>query len=261
MGQQMQEPPNQLVNRDVPTVVGSRGGLYPRWWIVSAFITGILAILLLLVGPYVPCSATSNLCHFTNWYSILQVLVVWAVFVLVWFLAMIFGIGSIEIPRRERSSLAEFVRSLSEFGPLHSLLLIFGTLALVSLIAMWVLDSTTPLAFAFCSIVVFVANASLFFRRPVYQRRNSLIGYGVLGLLGLTLTLIYRLQNIAEQPFFLAEGLLIVTGIWSIFWRPQPAQLPSAQDQLDANIAQATSPLYVLRSIWPFNRLFPNRPF
>lgn len=259
--QQMQQPPNPPINRDVPNIVGNRSGLYPRWWILSAFVTSILAILLLLLGPHIACSATGNLCHFTTWHPIIQVLVIWAAVILIWFLALIFGIGSIEVPRRERSRPAEFISSFSEFGPLHPLLLIFGALALCGLIAMWIFDSTTGLAFAFCSIVVFVANASLFFRRTGYQQRSSLIGYGILGLLGLVFTLLYRLQNPHEQPFYLAEAVLIIVGIWAIFWRPRPAQTLTAQEQLDANIAQATSPLNILRSFWPFNRLFPNRPF
>lgn len=257
--QQMQQPPNPPINRDVPNIVGNRGGLYPRWWILSAFITSILAVLLLLLGPHIACSATGNLCHFASWHPVIQVLVIWLAFILIWLLALIFGIGSIEVPRRERSRAAEFISSASEFGPLHLLLLIFGGLALCGLIAMWILDSTTGLAFAFCSIVVYVANASLFFRRTGYQQRNSLIGYGILGLLGLVLTLLYRLQDPREQPFYLAEALLIIAGIWAIFWRPRPAQ-ETAQEQWDANLAQTTSPLYILRSFWPFNRLFPNRP-
>ncbi len=256
---QMQQLPDPPVNQNVPDIVGNRGGLYPRWWILSAFVTSILAIMVLLLGPYFPCSATGNLCHLTTWNPVVQVLVIWAAFILIWLLALIFGVGSIEVPRREVSRLAEFIRSVSEFGPLHPLLLIFGAIALCALAVMWIVDSTSPFAFAFCSIVVFIANASYFFRHNGRQQRGYLIGYGVLALAALILTLLFRLQSDME-PYFLAEALLIGIGVWAIFWHPRPTRQLTAQEQLDQSNAQARRPLYILRSFWPINRFFPNRP-
>lgn len=256
---QMQQLPDPPVNQNVPDVVGNRGGLYPRWWILSAFVTSILAIMVLLLGPHFPCSAAGNLCHFTTWNPVVQVLIVWAAFILIWLLALILGVGSIEVPRREVSRPAEFVRSISEFDPLHPLLLIFGAIALCALVAMWVVDSATPFAFAFCSIVVFIANASHFFRHTGRQQRSYLIFYGVLALIALILTLLFRLQSEMES-YFLAEALLFGIGVWAIFWHPRPARQLTAQEQREQSNAQARRPLYILRSFWPINRFFPNRP-
>ena len=252
----MQQPPNQ----QMPNVVGMRGGLYPRWWILSATILSLIMIVLLLFGPFFPCSARSSFCQISSWHPLIQVGLVWLAFIIIWLVSLIFGVGGIEVPRRERTRTAQFFRSISEFGPLRPLLIIYGAIALCALIAMWLLDRTTPLAFAVASLVVFVANASLLFRRSGRNRRAALIGYGVLGLIALILTLLYRLQNRADSPFLLAEGLLIIIGIWAIFWHPRPDQQLTAQQQRNAGIARSASPLYILRSLWPINRFFPNRP-
>lgn len=253
--------PNQEVNRDGPNVVRHRGGWYPRWWIISAFFCSTLIIFTILFGRFLPCFTTNAyLCHVDTWYPVLQVLLIWSIFIIFWWLALLFGLGPIEVPGRERSQIARFFRSVSEFGPLHLLLMIYGSVALCGLAAMWLLDRTTPLAFAVASIVVFVANCSLFQQSTGRERRRYLIGYGVLALIALVLTLLYRLQSEAETPFILAELLFIGIGIRAIFWRPRPARQLTAQEELDENIAQAASPLYILRSAWPFNRFFPNRP-
>jgi hypothetical protein len=253
-------PVNQPVNRNVPNIIGNRGGWYPRWWVLSAFISSVLLLLLTLFGRFFACSATSvGLCNVASWHPVLQVAVIWAAFVLIWLLAFIFGVGTIEVPRRDRSSAAEFFRSLSEFGPLRFLLLLYGVIALWLLVVLWFLDRTTPISFAFLSMVVFVANCSFFHGHSAVEQRRYLIGYGVIALFAFIMTALYRSQNVAESPFLLAEGLLILSCIVAVIRRPRQAQL-TAQQLVNANINRAASPLYVLRSLWPINRFFPNRP-
>jgi hypothetical protein len=266
----MQEPliravpdPNQRVDRNVPSIVRSRGGWYPRWWILSAFFCSLVIMFGSLTWYLSPCSTPGNfnfLCYFATWHPLWQVLFTWLIFLIFWAIALLLGIGAIEVPRRERSRFAVFFRSVSEFGPLHPLLLFYGFFALCGLIAMWYMGRTTPLAFATTSIVVFVANCSFFQRRSGREQRFYLILYGILGLAGIGLSIMYRRFAPSETPFFLVEGLLVCVGVWAIFWRPRPPRQLPAQELLEESIALTTSPLYLLCSIWPFNRFFPNRP-
>jgi hypothetical protein len=188
-----------------------------------------------------------------------QVLSIWAVFFVIWGLALILGMKTIEVPRRDHGKVSQFFRSISEFGPLHLLLVTYGLIALVALLAMWWMQKTTPLAFAFSAIVVFVMNCSILQRQTGRGRRSWLLLCGFFAVVCLVFIVIYRRFAIVETPFIMAEGLVALVGGWAIFWRPRPEQQLTAQDILDASINQASSPLYILRSIWPINRIFPNR--
>jgi hypothetical protein len=228
--------------------------------VLSALLINLLFVIIFCFGRYFPCSAAGYLCSFTGWHPVFQVAVVWLVFLLIAGLAFLLGLGAIEMPRPHRSWPARFFRSISEFGPLRLLLEFYGATALAVLIAMWLLNRATPLSFACLGIVVFVGNACFFYQRTARERRNYLIGYGVIGLITLPVTALYRLANQDLWPFFLAGALLMISGIAASLWHPRPVRQLTAQEQVDANIARAATPGFLLRNIWPFNRFLPNRP-
>ncbi|HEU5382462.1 MAG TPA: hypothetical protein VFV38_44185 [Ktedonobacteraceae bacterium] len=254
------QPPDQRINRNVPNVVGARGFFYPRWWVLSALIMSLLFLLVFCFGRFFPCSSAGYLCSFSSWHPVFQVAATWLVFLLLAGLAFLLGLGPLEMPRRHRSPLARVVRNISEFGPLRLLLQFYGVIALGVLIVMWLLDRATALSFAYLAIVVFVGNTSFFHQRSARDRRVYLIGYGVVGLLAIIATALYRLANPDIWPFFLAGALLMISGIAASFWRPRPTRLLTAQEQMNLNIGRAVTPGFLLRNIWPFSRLMPNRP-
>lgn len=265
---QMRPPPpqpDQPVNQNVPNVVGMRGFFYPRWWVLSGFFMSIILLLAYCFGRFFPCSETGPLCSFTSWQPVFQVAATWLVFLLIAGLAFLLGLGSIELPARKRSPIALFFRSLSEFGPLSLLLQLYALVALSLLITMWLLNRSTPLAFAYLAMVIFVGNAS-FFHQSLLQghtlrdRRRYLLGYGVAGLLSIPVTALYRAANPAFWPYLLAGFLLLASGVAASFWRPRPVRQLTEQERLEAAIAPAGRPGFLLRNAWPFNRIFPNRP-
>ncbi len=254
------QQPAQPINQNVPNVVGMRGFFYPRWWVLSAFLMSTIFLLIFCFGRFFPCSSAGYLCSFTTWHPVYQVAAIWLVFLLVAGLAFFLGLGSIEIPGRDHSPIALFFRNLSEFGPLSLLLQLYALIALGVLIAMWLLDRSTPFSFAYLAIAVFVGNTSFFHRHTLRERRSYLIGYGIVGLISLPITALYRSAHQALWPFLLAGLLLMVSGIAASFWRPRPVRQLTAQEQVDANIARAATPGFLLRNTWPLNRFLPNRP-
>lgn len=251
---------DQQINRDVPRVVGERGFFYPRWWVLSALVLSLLFVIVLCFGRFFPCSAVGDLCRFTGWHPVFQVAALWLAFLLVAGLAFLLGLGSIEMPTPQRSGVAGFFRTISQFGPLRLLLEFYGAIALTVLCAMWLLDRAMPLAFAYLGMVVFVGNACFFYQRPAREQRRLLIVYGVAGLVSLPVTALYRLANPQIWPFFLAGALLLISGLAALFWHPRPERPLTAQEQLDASIARAATPGFLLRNLWPLNRFLPNRP-
>lgn len=268
----MQEPllhalpdQNQGINRNVPNIARGKLGWYPRWWIISALLSSIVIVLIALIAPYSTCTLQGPfhfVCDFNGWNPIFQVLCIWALFGVFWLLAVALGVRAIEVPRREheRSALAKFFRSLSQFGSLHSLLLFYGLIAIGLLFTMWWMQKTTFLAFSFASIVAFVANCSFFQRISRRQRRVYLMLYGLQGIVGLFMIGIFHRFNAPEMPFLLLEGLLVLVGIIALF-RPVPLEdTLTAQEILEESIRQSMAPSYTLRNMWPFNRFFSNRP-
>jgi len=273
----MQEPllqpvPNAGQNQApyMPNLWRSRGGCYPRWWVLATFLMAILTVVVMLLWNPVICPRQAGhlalpICAVATWPALLQILILWLLFAALWVLTYMLGLGLIEVPRRERNPVVDVVRAASEFGPLHPLLLIQGVIGLGWIIALWWLDRTPPVTFVLLSILVFVANCSFFQRIPPIVRRYYLLGYGFLSLIGLLLAFLlkhYLQTGIPEgdQPLLASEVLLVLLSIRAIFWHPQPEQPLTAQQALDESIAQVATPLYALRSMPGMNRLWPNRP-
>jgi hypothetical protein len=254
----------------MPNLWRSRGGCYPRWWVLAAFLLASLSVLVILLWspllcPRQPARLSLPICTIAIWPVLLQILILWLLFAALGVLTFMLGVGLIEVPRRERNRVVDVVRAASEFGPLHPMLLLQGALALCGIIALWWLDRTPPVAFALLSILVFVANCSFFQRIPQIVRRYYVMGYGFLSLIGLILAFLlkhYLQTGIPEgdQPLLASEALLVLLGIGAIFWHPRPEQPLTAQEALDESIAQVATPLYALRSMPGMNRLWPNRP-
>lgn len=261
---------NQAPDQYMPSLWRSRGGYYPRWWVLATFCMACLSVVVMLLWNPVFCPQQAGhlalpICAVASWPTLLQILILWLLFVALWILTYMLGVGLIEVPRPERNPVINVVRAASEFGPLHPILLIQGAIGLLWIIALWWLDRTPPLTFVLLSILVFVANCSFFQRIPPIVRRYYLMGYGFFSLIGLFLAFLlkhYLQAGIPEgdQPLLASELLLVLVGIRAIFWRPRPGQPLTAQQALDESIAQVATPLYALRSMPGLNRLWPNRP-
>lgn len=266
--------PNQRVDRNVLNLylLRARGGWYPRWWLLSAlFCSVIIGAGMLLWSPVIcpigPHLTRAPICVLPTWPFPIQVALIWLLFGILGFAAFVLGVGPIEVPRLQRHRIAIIFMSISQFGPLRWLLFIQGGIALLLILIMWVFDHSPPVAFGILSIVVFLANSALLYHRSPDERRLYLIGYGVLALSSIILEIVLKryitdwtLPPPDEQPLLFTELVLIGVAIRAFFWRPQPNIQLTAQEALEQNIAGSSSPLYVLRSMWPFNRILPNRP-
>jgi hypothetical protein len=86
--------------------------------------------------------------------------------------------------------------------------------------------------------------------------RRLLIGYGGVALLGVALAIL--LGQLTPVAFALAT-IVIIVAICVYFWHPRTEDEQSAQAQYERQAGQAATPLFVLRSLFPFNRIWPNR--
>jgi hypothetical protein len=260
------------VGRNIFNIVGERGGWYPRWWIIATFCCSMFVTIIVLLWHPLICpdqqinASQPIVCGFTQWADFWQIALIWLLMLLLWLLALIFGMGAVEIPARQRSRFGELLRAISEFGPIHILLAFQGLAALPLLLGTWWFNRSTPLSFAFLSMTVFLSHCSYFQRITPLDRRNWLIGYGVLAVALFFIEFFFKpdfrthLPSTNEWPLLVVQILLVIVAIIAIFRRPQPAPNLSAQEQLQQNVPRTTEPFYVLRSIWPFNRLFPPPP-
>jgi hypothetical protein len=211
----------------------------------------------ILHGPF------AAICQADKWPAWAQDLLlipsIWLLFLLCWCVALVFGVSAIEIPGpRQKGPIARFFQSMSEFGPIRVIILIYGLVALLGIILMWYQQAFDPVAFALASIIVFLAHCSFFQTLDPTERRMYLTGYGLAALGAIVIMFVFgRFQD----AIFATELIIVLVGAWAFFfWRPQPAQQGTAQDQLNANLARTVTPVYVLRSIPPFSLFFPNRP-
>ncbi len=256
----------------IPNVVGSRSGWYPRWWLLAALLFCIIMVIGMLLWTPVICPDQQHqplICSVTSLPYLLQVLLIWLIFFLCWFPLSIFGISLVEVPRRDYSLVGSALRSISQFSALHPMLLIQGGVALVLLDVMWWLSNSPPDSFAFLGIIVFLAHCSFFQRLDPRVRRSYFIGYGVLALIAFTAQALLRRDFFSrwptndEWPLISVEVVLFIIGIVAVVLeisRPRRAAQLTAQQARNANINQVASPFNVLRSMYPFSRIFPMRP-
>lgn len=238
---------------------------YPRWWLLSAILCGVLVGgILLLQGLECKGSfAGSTLCQFGNWNDWRQgvaVVIVWAVFLLGWLLIFVNCVKPIEFDHSQ-SAWSRFLAALSHYRAMYSSLYICAAMAFWAIMFMWILKSFHPLPFAICSIIIFVANALYFHRISPQDRRSFLLGYAVLAFVGIVAMLI---TGWFQAILFSSEVALIVIGGWAAFslvknrdkWEDvnQMAQLDEAEKMAVKN-AQALESVEVVRDL--FRAMFP----
>jgi hypothetical protein len=88
--------------------------------------------------------------------------------------------------------------------------------------------------------------------------RGLLVGYGGLALVGMLLA--FALNRLTPAAFALGM-IVVIVALLTGLWRPRTpvAQNQGAAGQMQQNPQQARSASSVLRSLFPFNYLFPNR--
>jgi len=195
------------INAHIPDVVGGRGWGYPRWPLLAAILLTPFIIVGYLINLYYDSHDCNFgiLCNIDLLPGVVQVLIIWAMYGILWFVSLIFGVIWLEGPASS-NILASFLRRISNFEPVRWLLVSYGGLALLGMVIGVFLNRLTPVAFAMVTIVVIVA-------------------------------------------------------LYACFWRPPiPAtEDQSSQAQMQRDARQAGTPGFVLRSLFPFNYLFPNR--
>ncbi|HTK12124.1 MAG TPA: hypothetical protein VL485_33440 [Ktedonobacteraceae bacterium] len=272
----LQNPPlvaNQQNNAGaLPIIAPNRRGWYPRWWLLAALTCSIVVIVLALLWTPVICKGLSQpgICQFPDLFYPLQVAIIWLFFLALWWPFMAFGIPLVEIPAGSENVIGEAARRMTEFGALRPMILIQGLIAFIIINVMWWLDKSPPIAFALLGMIVFLAHCSETYHTRAENRRNYLIGYGVIALFLFVMQATLKRGFFAanrppdEWPLLWVETLLmlaaILVGVFAILRRGrQPTQL-TAQQAYDQGIDNMATPGNILRTAWPFRRLFPPRP-
>lgn len=198
---------------DIPDITRTRGFFYPRWPLLSAlamcsFTLVGLGLRLYYAHHYCPFGF---LCNADLWPSWVGFVILLGGFVILWFIASLF-VGYIYAPqppsRHIRKFLTHFFRSISEFEPMRWMIIGFGGLIPVLIIA------------------------PIFINRLTFQPVPD-----ALAVMALCVALCTLLRRV-----------------------PQPVHITTDEERMLTNIARARSPLYILRSKWPFRYLWPNRP-
>jgi len=256
--------------RNIPDIIGPRGGWYPRWWIISAFFSSIVITIVILLWNTALCRPHGTtlpfICNYTNWPSVGQIPLIWVLFLVLWYPIFSIGMKQVEIPGTKRSRFGNIVRSFSQFGPVDSLILLQGCIALSLIIVMWWLDLSTPLSFAFLCILVFLANCSFFQRLFTEDRITFIRIYGLTALVGIIIDIFFKpnfwshVSSNSELPLFCVQIILLIVGVITFFWRPRPDAQLTAQQQRNRNINRLTGPFALLGTLWPFRYIFPPRP-
>lgn len=232
-------------------------GWYPRWWLLSAMFCGLLLGLLLL-SQVIVCKGGQTaalLCqvgNWTDWRAGGSVVLVWVIFLLGWLVTYINFVKPIEF-KDSHALLPRFLRTVSQFRAVYSPLLIYAGMALCGIGFMQILKSVHPLAFAFCTIVVFVANCQFFNRISPLQRRRYLLGYGILALVCIIVSFIFRLT---QSLILVSEIILVLVGVWAAVslartdWNAASTQQLTPEEQLAIANEMALEPGEVLRDLF-----------
>lgn len=158
------EPPTEP--ESMPNIIRDRGGLYPRWPLLAAIWINLCVILGYLASLYYaanPCQL-GPLCRTGDLPGYAQVSIIWAGFLLSWFLAFLFGLGPLEArrtPERSSTPVAYVIWSLTNIEPLRLLLLAYSSVALLGLLLGEAQARLTPMALSLSAVVVCVGGCSL----------------------------------------------------------------------------------------------------
>ncbi|GHO81414.1 hypothetical protein KSD_91850 [Ktedonobacter sp. SOSP1-85] len=246
-------------------IIRQYAGWYPRWWLLAAFLCTftIVAGMLTWDGLLCPSARISSndalICHVPNVPYLLQILLIWLLFGLLWLLIFTFGFKLAELPTDQPGTLGRILHACTAFEPLYPALLAQGAISWLLINIMWWRDNSPPIPFALLAISVFIAHCSLFHHSPPARHRLYLSTYGLLCLLLLLAEVLFKRNfqaHLGDEWLLLTiEILLVFVGIGAIFWRSQPTR--PTRHQLPASMNASISPLTVLSSLWPFNHLFP----
>ncbi len=230
----------------------------PRWWIVAAFLCALTILAGLGVWDNLLCpnailsNSDALICHLPDVPYFLQIVLIWLLFCLFWFLSFIFGFQVSEASRPRPGSFKQRVQTLTEFRPLQGALLLQGAGAWIFLNIMWWRNTSPPIPFALLSISVFVAHRSLFAASTPEKRRLYLAGYGLMALLLLLIEGLFK-RNFqdhlsGEWLLLCIEIGLVLVGFAALFWRSGPSAAHTEGDR---------SPLIALGTLWPFKHILP----
>ncbi len=138
----MKEPLLIAISPSKLDVIHLRGGLlHPRWPLLSALLTMLSGCVGYMLWHFVPCLSgfLSFFCEASIWSFWVQIVLIDLVFLLGWVSVFVLGYVSLEAPRRPRSRLKEFFRSISDARLIGQLLAFYGVLILLGMVAIIVL--------------------------------------------------------------------------------------------------------------------------
>lgn len=230
----------------------------PRWWIIAAFLCALTIVAGMGVWDNLLCpnatltSGDALICHLPDVPYFLQIVLIWLLFWIFWFLSFIFGFQVSAVGRHRSNSFQQRLRPLAELRPLRGALLLQGAIAWIFLNIMWWRNTSPPIPFALLSISVFVAHRSLFAASTPEKRRLYLAGYGFMALLLLIIEGLFKrnlLDHLSGEWLLLCiEIALVLVGLAAIFWRTEPSAVRGESDR---------SPLVALGTLWPFKHILP----
>ncbi len=243
---------------------------YPRWWFLAALFC-FLALGIVQIFQALPCQGASDFAatrfcqvtsQATSWMSwedpVRQILVlaaIWLVYFLTWIATFTFGMVPIQI-KRSREAVPHFLRLISEFRTVASLFYVYASGAILTIFIMFFTGHTPTMAFALCSIVLFIANSYFFHKQTRAVRLQYLVGYGLLALLciGVMCVGVIWFSQRWQYTLLAAEIVVGVVGIWAIVAlvrEPRTATTApnlTPEQILDAINAQALEPGEVFRA-------------
>lgn len=253
-------PTANTVVADLPSQLR---GWYPRWWLLSAI--GSYIFVLLVIGlRYGACAVVQSdqgICRSdnpTSWQQQAMIVgAIWLLFLLGWLFSYAFGFGPLEVVK-QGDSLTRFLRSMTQFTPIYSLLLTYAGISLISIIVFWRLNYFQPVAYALACIVIFVAISCLLHRTPPENRRSIIGGCIFLSVIG-AVVMFYLGPT---QPIILGtECLIVLVGGW-MFFRPRRQSTATASTNpaqaFAASQVQGISPQGVFMSL--LKGLGPRQP-
>lgn len=163
------------VNRNVPTTLGTSGGLaLPRWPLLAALFCSLIIFMGYVFWYALSCGSPGNTKPFCAVYHLptfFSLLLIGLLFFTSWLGIWCFG-AAIQEPRAQRGVVSSFLRQLSDTNALRPLLLIIGGAAPFWILLLLVFGSIQAAPLALNAIFFFVATWTYFYhpRRPAVQQ-------------------------------------------------------------------------------------------
>ena len=165
------EAPNAIM----PDFIGDRGWQYPRWPLLAAICLTPFVIVGYLSDLFQTCRL-GIICQFALLPALMQALIIWLAFGMLWCISLIFGLRYLEMPRAH-GRISSFVRQISNFGPVRWLLIGYGGIALLGVTIALLLGRLTPVAFSLATIVIIVAICVYFWHPRTEDEQSVQVQY------------------------------------------------------------------------------------